>query len=92
MATLKDLDDLLTRLAQASEGLSLEEFKRQILGEVQREFRGQRINVPDVRVSKKDEIIEAAKRLPSDVVSVRHGVSRQYVNRLIRLRRGGGDG
>ena len=84
MATLKDLDELLTRLADASAGMSLEEFKRAILGEVQREFTGQKIYIAAPCTSKKQMVIEAARRLPTGVVVERCGVSRQYVHKLIR--------
>lgn len=87
MATLKDLDELLTRLAEASEGMSLEEFKRAIMGEVQREFTGQKIYIAAPDTSKKQMVIEAAKRLPTGVVAERCGVTRRYVNKLISRRR-----
>jgi hypothetical protein len=88
MATLKDLDELLTRLAEASAGLTLEEFKRMAIGEVSREFRGQRINVPDVRLSRKSEIAAAAQKLPTGVVAQRYGVTQSYVCRVVKRRRG----
>lgn len=87
MATLKDLDELLTRLAEASAGLTLEEFKLLAIGEVRREFCGQKIYVAAPDSSKKAMVIEAAKRLPTGVVVERCGVSRQYVHKLTRRRK-----
>lgn len=87
MPTLKDLDELLTRLAEASEGMTLEEFKRLAIGEVGREFRGQRINVPAERISAKEQIVKAAQKLPTGVVAQRYGVTQSYVCRLVKVRR-----
>jgi hypothetical protein len=86
MATLKDLDDLMTRLAEASDGLTLHEFKRLVISEGMREFQGQKMywRVPDC--SKKQMVLEAARRLPTGVVATRCGVSNRYVQRLLKKR------
>jgi hypothetical protein len=86
MATLKDLDDLLTKLAEASAGMSLQEFKRLAIGEVRREFQGQKIYVAAPDTSKKQMVLEAALRLPTGVVATRCGVSNRYVQRLLKKR------
>ncbi len=84
MATIKDLEDLLNHIAAASDGMTLDEFKRAILGEVQQRFRGDKIYVPETRVSKKEAIIEAARKLPAGVVAERFGVSHSYVCGIMR--------
>lgn len=84
MATLSDLESLLDRLAKSSEGMTLEEFKRAVMGEIKQQFASDKIYVPARHDCKKDKIIEAAKKLPTSVVVERYGVSRQYVSRLVR--------
>jgi len=84
MATFNDLEELLDCLAKTSDGLTLEEFKRQILDGVADRFRGQKINIPAARISKKQQILDAAKKTPTGVVAERYGVSQSYVCRLIR--------
>lgn len=87
MATIKDLEDIMNRLAEASAGLTLEEFKRQCIGEIRRELQGQKIYVPDTRVSKKDQIVRAAAKLPTGVVAQRYGVTQSYVCRVVKRRK-----
>lgn len=85
MATLKDLDDLMTRLAEASEGLTLHEYKRLILSEGVKEFQGQKMYWPAPDTSKREQIERAVKTLPTSVVAERFGVTQSYA-RQIRCR------
>lgn len=88
MATIKDLDDLMTRLAEASIGLSLIEYKILVLGEMRREFGRDKLYIPplDSRQdpARKQIIREAAKHLPTSVVAERHGISRSWVHRIVK--------
>lgn len=88
MATIKDLDDLMTRLAEASKGLSLMEYKVLVLGELRREFGRDKIYItpPDSRKdsARADAIRKTAARLPTGITAERFGVSKQYVHRLLK--------
>ena len=86
MATIKDLDDLMTRLMESSQGLTLEQFKKMVLDEGVRRFQGQKMYWPAPDTSKKQMVIEAARRLPTGVVAQRCGVSSRYVQRLVKKR------
>lgn len=84
MATINDLEALLDLLAKASEGMTLEEYNRAILGELKQQYRGDKIYVPVERLCKKDKIAEAARNLPTGVVAQRYGVHPSYVRKIFR--------
>jgi hypothetical protein len=88
MATIKDLDDLMTRLARASAGLNLLEYKTLVLSEMRREFGRDKLYIPplDSRQdqARRETISAAAKHLPTGVVAERFGVSRSWVHRIVK--------
>ena len=55
-----------------------------IIVEMQRSLPGEKLYIPAPDTSKKQMVLEAAKKLPHVVAAQRCGVSRQYVNKLTR--------
>jgi hypothetical protein len=84
---LRELMELIGQYA-AREGHPItagiwEEIERAIM----QAHPGERIYIPKANAGQKSDIIDAAKRLPSAVVAERFGVSRSWVNRLVRAGR-----
>lgn len=84
MPTLRDLDTLMQLLIESSRDMSLDEFKTAVLGEIRRDFAGQKIFVPESRENKRAQIEAATQTLPTGIVAERYGVSRSYVYRIIK--------
>lgn len=82
MPTLKEWQACMKNSGISPETLEM------IVIETQRSFPGEKIYVASGDApSKKSEIIESLRKLPAGVVAERHGVSRRYVNSLIKRRR-----
>lgn len=82
MATISDLEELLLNIPGVSEHTA-----SLIIGELRSAFRGQRINIPEERQSKKEQILRAAAQLPTGVVAERYGVTSSYVCRVVKRNR-----
>lgn len=86
MPTLNELIECMCRYAEANEKYLPKDFCTGFKGELQRQFPGEKIYVPPQSNSKREMIAQSARTLPSGVVAERHGVSRRYVNKVIKKR------
>lgn len=86
MATIKDLDELMRLLAESSANMTLEEFRVACIGELRKRHPGEKLYIPAPDMSKKAQIAEAARRLPTGVVAVRLGVHPSWVRKVIKRR------
>lgn len=87
MATIADLDALMTYLAQEAGEVSLLEFKVLVVGELRKRHPGEKLYIPAHEVSKKEQILRAAAQMPTGVVAERYGVSSSYVCRVVKRSR-----
>lgn len=82
--TLREMLDFFQTCArQVGHDISAETV-RAIEAQIVHAFPAEKVYVPRPVISKKARIIEDARRLPTSVVAVRHGVTRQYVNRVVK--------
>lgn len=87
MATLNDLIECMCRFAEANERELSKDFCTELKVHLQKAMPGEKVYIPAPDTSKKTQIAEAAKRLPTGVVVERFGVSRQYVHKVIKRRK-----
>lgn len=90
MATIKDLDELMSYIAQESAGLTLDQFRLKFMAELRVRHGGDRLYIAPPDTSKKAAIEQAVRTLPTDVVAERMGVSKAYTRKVLRgiIRRG----
>ncbi len=86
MATLSDLVEMILvwqrrRYPDASFG---EQCAREMEAMIRRSLAGERVYVPAPDTSKKADIANAARTLPTGVVAERFGVTQSYVRKLVR--------
>lgn len=86
MATLNDLDELMRLLAEASAGMTLDQFRVACLGELRQRHPGEKLYIPAPDHSKKQQVIALARKLPTGVVATRLGVHPSYVRKVIKRR------
>jgi hypothetical protein len=87
VATLNDLIDCMCRFAEANEKNLTKDFCVEFKTHLQKQFPGEKVYIPAADMSKKAQIAEAAKRLPTGVVAARMGVSHSWVRKVVK--RGG---
>ncbi len=85
MPTLRELMHAVCRHAEARHGISIgEQCARELELMIRQSWPGERVYIspPDTRKDpdRAEKIREAAKRLPTGVVSARFGISRQLVH------------
>lgn len=78
MATLKDLHEIIIRIPGVSEQTAI-----RIITEFQRSLPGEKVYITAPDTSKRAQIAQAVKTLPTSVVAERFGVTPQYA-RLVR--------
>lgn len=82
MATLKELQAIMLNIP----GVSAETVTM-IIVEMQRSLPGEKLYIPAPDTSKKQQIVEAAKKMPTGIVAQRYGVTQSYVCRAIKRRK-----
>lgn len=86
MATLNDLIECMCRFAEANERELSKDFCMELKDHLQKAMPGEKVYIPAPDMSKKAQIAEAAKVLPSGVVAQRFGVTHSYACRVIKRR------
>jgi hypothetical protein len=82
--TLRELLQFVTDYAEQSGHAINAEIAGQIEQAIVQAYPAEKVYIPRPDRSKKPEILEAAKRLPSNVVAARLGVSRQWVHKVTK--------
>jgi hypothetical protein len=77
MATIKELRVLLLSIPGVSEQVAA-----MIVSEMRRAMPGEKLYIPAIDTSRKDEIAEAVKTLPTSVVAERFGVHPSWPRKL----------
>jgi hypothetical protein len=84
LATLREMLDFMCRCAAESGHGFSEDLAGELEKQIRRKYSGDKIYIPAPSTAKKQAIKEAARRLPASVIVSRYGVSRQWVNRIIK--------
>ena len=80
MATLKDLHEIIIRIPGVSE-----QTAGRIIAEFQRNLPGEKVYITAPETSKRAQIAQAVKTLPTSVVAERYGVTQRYARMVCRV-------
>jgi hypothetical protein len=88
MATLSDLIECMCAFAELNERELTKDFCTRFETYLRKQFPGEKVYVPAPDTSKKAQISEAARFLPTRVVAERYGVTTAWVSRVVKSGRG----
>jgi hypothetical protein len=82
--TLRELMQFVVECAEQTGHSLSADCAEQIERQIAKTFPAEKVYIPRPDASKKIAIAEAAKRLPTDVVASRYGVTRSWVHKVVR--------
>lgn len=87
MAAWREVFDFLVRVAGESGHSFTEEVASSLFDQVTNRYRDEMVRIAPPRRSRAEEVARLAVRLPTSAICQRLGVSRQYVQKVVAIKK-----